>query len=166
MRTHVLTASQWVPTPIDEAFAFFADAANLEAITPPLLRFRILTPLPIEMREGARIEYQLRLHGLPVHWHTNIDRWQPCSAFVDRQISGPYARWVHLHTFERERGGTRLGDRVEYALPLDPLSRLVHPLYVRPTIERIFAHRGHVIERVLGSDPSEVRSRGVTLQSA
>lgn len=153
MRTHVLTASQWVPARLDAAFAFFADAANLEAITPPLLRFQILTPLPIEMREGARIDYRLRLHGLPVRWRTRIDRWEPGVAFVDRQLSGPYAQWVHLHTFEPERGGTRLGDRVEYALPLDPLSRPAHALYVRPTIERIFAHRRDVIARVLGPDP-------------
>jgi len=153
LRTHQFIASQWVPAGVEETFAFFADAANLEAITPPLLQFEILTPLPVEMRVGARIDYRLRLHGMPVVWHTRIDRWEPGVAFVDRQLRGPYARWVHLHTFVPERGGTRLGDCVEYALPLDPLSRPVHALYVRPTIERIFDHRRAVIERVLGSDP-------------
>ena len=146
-KLHVLERSQWVPTPVAETFAFFADAANLQAITPPWLHFRILTPLPIEMREGALIDYQLRLHGLPVRWRTRITRWQPGLEFVDEQLAGPYARWVHRHTFRAERGGTRLGDRVEYALPFDPLSRPVQALYVKPLVERIFDFRGQVISR-------------------
>jgi hypothetical protein len=149
---HVLTTSQWVPADVATCFAFFADAGNLERITPPFLHFRIRTPLPITMREGALIEYDLRLHGMPVRWRTRIDRWEPGRAFVDRQLSGPYTRWVHLHTFTPERGGTRLDDRVEYLLPLDPLSRPVHALYVRPTVERIFAHRHQVITEVFGAD--------------
>lgn len=153
MREHLLETRQWVPVPPAEAFAFFADAANLETITPAFLRFEILTALPIEMRVGALIEYRLRLHGIPVHWRTRIDRWEPGVAFVDRQLSGPYAKWEHLHTFEAVRGGTLLGDRVAYALALDPLSRLAHGTYVRPSIERIFAHRRQVVARILGADP-------------
>lgn len=153
MHEQVLQMTQWVPLPLERTFAFFADAANLEAITPPMLRFRILTPLPIEMREGARIDYQLRLHGIPVRWRTRIDRWEPGVAFVDRQLSGPYAKWVHLHTFEPARGGTRIGDRVEYALACDPWSRPALALYVRPSVEHIFAHRRRVIAERLGRDP-------------
>ena len=153
MHTHALERTQWVPASVDETFDFFADAANLESITPPWLHFRILTPLPISMHEGRLIEYRLRLHGLPVFWRTRISRWEPGVAFVDEQLRGPYAKWVHLHTFVAERGGTRLGDRVEYALPLDPLSRPAHPLYVRPLVERIFDHRHHVIAARFGHDP-------------
>jgi ligand-binding SRPBCC domain-containing protein len=147
LQVHVLERSQWVPAPVAETFAFFSDAANLQAITPPWLHFRILTALPVEMREGATIEYMLRLHGLPVRWLTRITNWQPGSEFTDEQVRGPYARWVHRHTFRAERGGTRLGDRVEYALPFDPLSRPVVPFYVRPLVERIFDFRGEVIRR-------------------
>jgi hypothetical protein len=152
MRERVFTSKQWVPTPIDVAFPFFADAGNLEAITPPFLHFSILTPRPIPMREGARIEYRLRLHGVPVRWVTRIDLWQPGRAFVDRQLSGPYAKWVHLHTFEACDGGTLLRDEVHYAVPLDPLSRPVRALFVTPTVERIFAYRREAIARVLGED--------------
>lgn len=157
MKTHVFEASQWVPTPVGPTFDFFADAANLEAITPSFLHFRILTPLPIEMRKGAQLDYWLRLDGLPVRWRTQITRWDPGRAFVDSQLRGPYAKWVHLHTFESEAGGTRLRDRVEYALPFDPLSRPMHSLYVRPTVERIFQHRRVVIARLLGADTSAER---------
>ena len=154
MQMQILERTQWVPAGIDETFAFFADAANLESITPPWLHFRILTPLPIAMHVGALIEYQLRLHGLPVHWRTRISDWQPGVAFVDEQLRGPYAKWVHMHTFKPERGGTWLGDRIEYALPLDPLSRRVHPLYVRPLVERSFDHRRVVIRERFGADPN------------
>jgi ligand-binding SRPBCC domain-containing protein len=155
MRLHTFEAHQWVSSPIDQTFEFFADAANLEAITPPFLNFRILTQLPVEMRVGARIDYRIALYGLPMTWKTNIDQWQPGRSFIDRQLSGPYAQWIHLHTFESSEGGTQLYDRVQYALPLDPLSRPGHPLFVRPTIERIFAHRRKVIAERFGGEGRE-----------
>ncbi len=151
MTLHTYETTQWVPAHLDETFAFFSDAENLEAITPPYLHFRILTQLPITMGEGVLIDYRLRLHGLPVHWLTRIEDWSPGRSFVDRQLTGPYAHWVHRHTFEAEDGGTRVSDRVDYALPYDPLSRPVHTLYVRPMVERIFRYRRGVISHVLGA---------------
>ena len=130
--------SVWLPRPRDEVFVFFADAANLEAITPPWLNFHILTPPPIAMRAGALIDYRLRVHGLPLRWRTRIAVWEPPARFVDEQLRGPYRRWVHEHTFVERDGGTLCGDRVEY----DVLGgRLVERLFVRRDVERIFAHR-------------------------
>jgi hypothetical protein len=150
MKRHVFETEQWVPAGIERTFAFFADARNLEDITPPFLRFRILTPLPIEMRAGTIIDYALSLHGVPIRWRTRIEEWRPGVSFVDAQIRGPYALWVHRHRFEPSRGGTAVRDRVDYALPLDPLSRPAHALIVRPDVERIFAHRHAVIALRLG----------------
>lgn len=140
-RSHVLETSQWVPTGLDETFAFFSDARNLEVITPPFLGFEIRTPLPIEMREGALIEYRLRLMGVRMPWLTRIASWRPGESFVDVQLRGPYARWEHTHRFRPERGGTRVEDEVRYEVPLAPLSEPVRALFVRPTVERIFRHR-------------------------
>jgi len=154
MRVFLLETDQWVPAPLERVFPFFADARNLERITPPQLSFRILTPQPIEMREGALIDYALRMDGVPMRWRSRIDRWEPGRAFVDRQLAGPYARWIHTHAFEAEAGGTRVRDRVEYALPLDPLSRPLHGLLVRPRLTRIFRFRHEVIAREFGGDPA------------
>jgi len=146
----VLETWQWVPAGIEETFAFFSDARNLEAITPRFLGFEIRTPLPIEMREGTLIEYRLRLMGLPMTWLTRIDRWEPGAGFVDRQLRGPYARWVHTHRFTPADRGTLIEDRVEYEVPLAPLSEPVRALFVTPTVERIFRHRHGVVARRLG----------------
>ena len=135
---------------IEDTFAFFSNAANLDAITPPSLGFRILTPLPIVMREGALIEYRLRLMGLPIHWLTRIDEWEPGRSFTDTQLRGPYALWVHHHRFSPDPKGTRVRDRVVYALPAPSLTAPVHAVFVRPMIEKIFAYRREVIARVLG----------------
>lgn len=149
-RIHLLESRQWVPAGLDDTFAFFADASNLEAITPGFLGFEIRTPRPIEMREGTLIEYRIRLAGVPMPWLTRIERWRPGRSFVDVQLRGPYARWVHTHDFAPAGGGTLVEDRVEYALPLAPFSDPVRALCVRPTLERIFRHRHAAIARFLG----------------
>ena len=147
---HRLDTEQVVGAGIEGTFAFFANAANLDAITPPSLGFTILTPLPIEMREGTLIEYRLGLLGIPIHWLTRIDEWTPGRSFTDTQLRGPYALWVHRHSFAPHQDGTLIRDRVDYALPLAYLTAPIHALFVRHMIERIFAYRRDVIARVLG----------------
>lgn len=138
-----------VERPLAEVFAFFADAANLEAITPAFLRFRILTPQPVELRVGARIEYALSLFGVPLRWRTRITDWTPGVRFVDEQESGPYAVWRHTHAFEADGDATIVRDVVEYVEPLGPLGRVAHALFVRRALERIFDFRRDAIGRLL-----------------
>jgi ligand-binding SRPBCC domain-containing protein len=138
MRIHEFHSEIWLPLPPAEIFPFFADAGNLQALTPPWLNFKILTPLPVTMQEGALIDYKLRVRGFPVRWQTRINLWQPPHRFVDEQRCGPYRQWIHEHTFEARDGGTLACDRVRYAVPLD---FLIHRLLVRPDIEKIFQYR-------------------------
>ncbi|MEO7735926.1 MAG: SRPBCC family protein [Kofleriaceae bacterium] len=136
---------QRVPRPRAEVFAFFADAANLEALTPPFLAFHIDSPLPIEMRPGAIIDYRLKLHGIPVRWRTVIESFEPGERFVDTQARGPYRVWHHEHRFrDTGDGGTEMTDDVHYDLPWAPLGRLAHPL-VRRALRKVFAYRHQVI---------------------
>ena len=150
---HVLERAQRLEGPPEHVFPFFADAANLERITPPWLGFRVLSPR-VEMREGTLIEYRLRLHGVPVRWRTRIDLWDPPHRFVDRQLSGPYRLWHHTHTFEPDgAGGTLMRDVVRYALPLGPLGALAHRLLVRRDLARIFDFRHAEVPRLLTAEP-------------
>lgn len=141
MKLHVLEREQLIPASLERVVGFFADAANLDAITPPWLRFRIITPLPIEMRSDARIEYQLRLVGVPVRWRTRIAKWDPPYGFVDTQERGPYALWEHSHHFRACDGGVWMADVVRYALPLGPLGGAAHALGVRAALAAIFDYR-------------------------
>jgi len=138
-----------LPLPIEKVFDFFADVANLQRITPPELNFTIITPLPLVMQEGAIIDFRLSLMGVPFEWQTEISAWEPPHRFVDRQIKGPYAEWVHTHTFRaRKENRTIMDDDVSYALPSLPLGELAHPL-VRKQLERIFAYRKEAIIQLL-----------------
>jgi len=148
MRIHRLEREQSLPHPVEDVFAFFADARNLERLTPPLLRFEVLTPGPIEMRPGALIEYRLRLHGVGVDWLTRIEEWEPGVRFVDMQLAGPYRLWHHTHTFERCGSGTLMRDTVRYALPAWPLGELARSLVARD-LDRIFAFRRDNVVRLL-----------------
>ena len=138
---HTLRREQWVPRPLDEVFAFFCDARNLEDLTPPWLGFQILTPGPISIAAGTQIRYRLGLHGIPVMWTTGIRRWELLFRFVDVQLSGPYQLWHHTHRFESLGGGTLMTDVVRYRLPFGIIGRVVHAIKVRHDVERIFDYR-------------------------
>jgi ligand-binding SRPBCC domain-containing protein len=146
-----LTREQILPGDPDAVFAFFADALNLEAVTPPWLRFRVVTPGPIRMAPGTLIEYRLRLHGVPIRWLTRIEVWEPGKRFVDVQVRGPYRVWHHTHSFESRGDGTLVRDTVRYALPLGPLGRIAHAAIVRRDLERIFDFRHEEVARRLGA---------------
>jgi ligand-binding SRPBCC domain-containing protein len=139
---HVLRREQRLPGSPAEVFPFFADAGNLEAITPPWLRFEVVTPRPIGMRPGALIEYRLVLHRLPIAWLTRIEEWEPGIRFVDMQLKGPYALWHHTHEFERLDGdATLMRDTVRYALPFGPFGEIARRLFVARDLEAIFDFR-------------------------
>jgi ligand-binding SRPBCC domain-containing protein len=140
-----LEKSVWLPRPIDEVFAFFGDAGNLERMTPPWLSFKILTPRPIDMRAGTLIDYRIALHGIPMKWRTKITTWNPPFEFVDEQLSGPYRRWHHRHTFAEEAGGTRVGDIVDY----DVLGGwLVNKVFVERDVRKIFDFRETTLKKL------------------
>jgi hypothetical protein len=145
MTMQTLTRTQMLPASPDELFAFFETPENLARITPPWLGFRILTPSPIAMREGALIDYTVRWLGLRVRWTTLITDYSPPVRFVDQQIRGPYSFWHHTHEFEEVSGGTRMCDTVRYVLPAGPVGTLLHTLLVRRQLEEIFDYRTRII---------------------
>jgi ligand-binding SRPBCC domain-containing protein len=149
VRIHVLERQQRIERPLAEVFPFYADAGNLERITPPWLGFEVTTPRPIEMRAGTLISYRLGLHGVPVRWRTRIEVWDPPHRFVDAQLSGPYALWHHTHTFRADGEATVLGDRVRYAIGFGPLGELARTLFVRRDLERIFDYRREAVAELL-----------------
>jgi ligand-binding SRPBCC domain-containing protein len=149
MRILTLEREQRLPAPPDRVFEFFADARNLEAITPPLLGFSVVTPDPIEMRVGTFIQYRLRVHGLPVRWDTSIQAWDPPHRFVDVQVRGPYALWHHTHTFAADGDGTVMRDLVRYAIALGPLGVLADRLLVRRDLDAIFDFRARTVPSLL-----------------
>jgi ligand-binding SRPBCC domain-containing protein len=150
---HIMERRQRIELPIEQVFAFYGDARNLERITPPWLGFEVTTPGPIEMGVGTLIEYRLRLHRVPVRWRTRIEAWEPPRRFVDVQVRGPYSLWEHTHTFEEDgAGATIIRDRVRYSIPFGPLGELTDRLLVRRDLKQIFDYRRDAVARELGGD--------------
>lgn len=156
MKEYLLEREQIIPRSIEETFEFFGDAFNLELITPPFLKFRILTPPPIAMAAGTIIEYQLSLYGIPFKWRTLIESWELGFRFVDTQINGPYALWHHTHTFE-EVGPeeTLMKDIVRYRLPLGPMGIVAREFFVAAQLKGIFDYRAEATARLLGRKKGE-----------
>ena len=142
---HLLERELWLPHPVEKVFAFFAQAENLERITPRELRFHIVTKQPIALAAGATIDYRLSLFAIPFGWRSVITAWDPPRTFTDEQVRGPYALWVHRHVFEPSGAGTIIRDRVRYRLPFGPLGDLFHPL-VKRQLSRIFDYRRRAVE--------------------
>ena len=166
-RTYFIEREQWLARPIEEVFAFFGDATNLEAITPAWLRFSVITPAPIVMGAGTLIEYRLRWHRMPLRWTTKIVEWEPPHRFVDTQLQGPYRHWCHTHTFEARMGGTLIRDEVRYRLPLGWLGVALHRLGIRRDLESIFDGRARRVRELFepGRGPSRVAGSGVGRRS-
>jgi ligand-binding SRPBCC domain-containing protein len=146
-RTFGLHAEQWLPCPREKLFDFFTDAFKLETLTPPLLRFEVVTPAPIVIRTGTLIDYKLRLHGIPIRWQSEINEWEPPSRFVDRQTRGPYRLWRHEHRFVEQHGGTLVIDHVEYRAPG---GSLVNRFFVVPDLRKIFGFRMQKLRELFG----------------
>ncbi len=137
-RGHTLSTELQVAEAPADVFKFFSDPFQLETITPPWLHFSVESTEPIVMAEATLIDYRLRIHGLPIRWRSVISVWEPGVRFVDEQVRGPYRYWRHEHTFEPHGDGTIVRDVVRYAVPF---GRLLHPLFVKHELRRIFAYR-------------------------
>ena len=142
--TFEMSTAAWLPHPVDEVFAFFGDAHNLDLLTPPWLHFEVTTAKPIDMRAGTLIDYRLRLHGIPIRWRTRISLWEPSRRFIDEQLRGPYREWIHTHSFDPMDGGTLMTDTVRYRVPG---GRIVNRLFVESDVARIFRYRADALRR-------------------
>ncbi len=149
-KTYKIEQKQTILTNRSEVFEFFSDAFNLELLTPKFLNFRILTPPPINIKEGTIIQYKISLFGVPMKWKTEIEKFEPENLFVDNQVKGPYSLWHHTHIFEETENGTLMTDIVNYRLPFGILGRIAHTIFVRRTLKKIFAHRQQEISQLFG----------------
>lgn len=157
MSARELRRETWIPRKLEEVFDFFSRAENLEQLTPPSVGFQILTPTPIGMREGALIDYKIRIRGVPVRWRTKIAAWEPPNRFVDEQLAGPYRQWIHEHRFEAEGDGTRMVDKVLYRAPGWFLEPLIHHFFVGPELGKIFAFREARMREIFAAETTTPR---------
>ncbi|HUB76878.1 MAG TPA: SRPBCC family protein [Solirubrobacteraceae bacterium] len=154
MAVQRLHREQLVSCGVREVAEFFSRPANLALLTPPGMRFELLTPEPLEMADGTLIEYRVRVRGIPIRCVSQIEDWRPGSGFADRQLRGPYRHWLHRHRFEAAEGGTRIVDDVDYELRLAPLGDIFAGPLVRRDLARIFDFRQVAAERCLGVRPA------------
>ena len=149
--SYVLRSQIAVESSLSDTFAFFADAENLNLITPDWLKFTIVSDTPIKMSSGTQIEYRLKIHGFPVKWRSEISLWDPPHRFVDTQVKGPYLMWSHMHTLDVSPDGqTIVNDYVKYKVPF---GRLTNRLFVARDLRRIFRYRNDATQKALSLEP-------------
>lgn len=144
---------QWVPQPVTKVFAFFSESKNLEVLTPDFLNFKVLSQSTETITEGTRLDYRLRLHGVPVRWQSLITDWQPNFCFSDIQTKGPYSVWEHTHEFEEKNGGALMRDKVRFKAPFGAPGDLVLTDFIQKDLKKIFNFRKKKIEELLGQTP-------------
>lgn len=153
--TYVLESTQTIPAPVGQVFPFFEDPQNLGKITPARMRFEILDIQNLPMQRGTKIEYRIRPLGIPQSWETEIVEYEPGRLFVDLQTRGPYRFWRHRHTFADVDGATLMRDGVQYQMPLGPIGRLVHFLFVSRMLRDIFDYRERVVRETFQSSAAK-----------
>ena len=149
MKTYWLRKSVWLRQPRAKVFEFFSNPGNLDRLTPAWLNFAILTPATSQIKQGARLDYRLRIRGVPIRWQSEITVWEPPHRFVDRQTKGPYSLWIHEHTFAERDNGTLVGDNVEYAVPG---GTIVQKFLIAPDLERIFNYRHKILQQLFNPE--------------
>lgn len=159
MKTYNLEFEQFIDLPIEDVFDFFSKPENLSLITPPRLRFDILTPTPLEMKEGQLIDYSLKiLYLIKLHWRTLITDYQKPYKFIDQQIKGPYTLWHHTHTFEEKDGGTLIKDNLKYVIPFGWIGRAIHFIYIKHDINGIFQYRHKILNDIFSEIKNQSRN--------
>ncbi|PLX98907.1 MAG: hypothetical protein C0622_11210 [Desulfuromonas sp.] len=140
---HSLERDIILDIPREQLWDFMATPANLNALTPPELNFRIVSTVPEKMSNGLLIEYLIRIPLFGSwRWLTEIKHIREGEYFVDEQRIGPYRLWYHEHLLETlEDGRTRMRDKVTYRLPFGPLGELIHELQVKKMLDNIFSYR-------------------------
>ena len=156
MKTYNYHTQTQLPISVEDAWQFFSAAGNLAKITPPELGFIILTDLSDKaIHEGMLIDYTVRpLLSVPLHWQTEITDVRAPFEFTDRQLKGPYSKWVHHHMFEANSGGVLMTDDVEYALPFGWIGTMTHQFVVRKKIEDIFDFRREAFTKIFANEHS------------
>ena len=157
MKVYKIETSQYIKRSLAEVFDYFSRPENLAEITPSELNFRILTPQPLEMKQGTIIDYTIKLFKIPIHWRTLITVFEPPYRFVDEQIKGPYKLWHHTHIFKEITGGVEIHDSVSYSIPFGLLGRLLHAVWIRRDLERIFEHRKNVIDQIFSRNNEDTQ---------
>lgn len=165
MKLYTLKRRQLIRRSPEETFEFFSKPENLALITPDSLRFQLLTPSPIAMKEGAVIDYVVHPFGIPLRWTTLITEYEPPHHFVDLQLRGPYAYWHHKHTFTGTDDGTLTADEIHYGLPMGAIASAIHTLAIRQQLKKIFDHRGIVLDRIFSRDASPETDIKITTEN-
>jgi len=145
-KIYTFKQEQFVKSDMETVFEFFSRPENLEKITPPAMSFNIMTPRPIEMKEGSIIDYTVKIVGIPTRWRTIITSYKKNEYFVDEQLKGPYSYWHHKHSFESVEGGINIIDEINYVLPLEAFRSIVHALFILPQLKKIFTFKFQIIE--------------------
>jgi len=145
MKVYSFARKQYLNRPRREVFDFFERPENLSRLTPPDMKFQVLTPEPITMAAGTIIDYSVTVFGIKRHWRTLICSYHPPEEFVDVQLKGPYLMWHHTHKFVEVANGTEIVDEVSYVMPFGYLGRVVQKWLVRPRLKNIFDFRAKVI---------------------
>jgi ligand-binding SRPBCC domain-containing protein len=139
-----------VQTSIDKAWDFIRNPTNLNKITPDDMAFEIVSDLPEEMYDGLMVQYSVKIPFIGTQpWLSEIKYVVHQHSFVDEQKIGPYKFWHHYHAIERVKDGVKFIDKVTYEVPYSFLGRLAHALFIRKTLERIFAYRNEQFTRLL-----------------
>ena len=95
---------------------------------------------------GEQVTWWARHFGFTFQMTSRITEMNRPSQFVDEQVTGPFRRWRHVHSFKAEGDGTRMVDTIDYETPFGPIDDAVDRLVLNRYLTNLIAQRNHFVK--------------------
>jgi ligand-binding SRPBCC domain-containing protein len=130
-----------MPVSARELYDWHMQPGAFETLVPPWQNVEVLQQ-PDQLEEGARLIMKLYMGPVGIRWVAHHREFIEGRQFVDEQLEGPFAQWVHTHRFEPDGPDQSiLVDHIDYELPFGMLGRVAGGWINRRMLDKMFEYR-------------------------
>ena len=144
----IINHASTILVPSEFAFEWHKNDGAFQRLTPPWESLELISKSGDF--DDLIVTLNIKKFGVPIRWvaeHFDVVNHQ---SFKDRQLKGPFKRWVHTHTFEAlAEDRIKMVDSIDCALPLKFISHLAQGWKVKRDISKMLLYRHEILKHDL-----------------